>query len=249
MESNRYYSQNLNGRVDKMFAAQQARGEGSTREEVLLRETKSHKKIQPEDILHCIGLLVARMLCPHKRRFADHWATTSVGAVPKGTFGNFVRKARFDRIMQNLHFTNNTDERAETDRAWKVRSVVDMLQETFVSGYMVPPVLSFDEAMIPSRSRHNITRQFMKDKPHKWGTKLFMTCCAETAYCLRYVESGLHGGVRFHFFWLSSTCCILTYGAVEIMLYIHHVELRSFAGQTSTRTSWVESRRHSFRLT
>ncbi|KAE8980658.1 hypothetical protein PR001_g24222 [Phytophthora rubi] len=28
-------------------------------------------------------------------------------------------------------------------------------------------------------------RQFLKDKPHKWGTKFFMTCCAETAYCLR----------------------------------------------------------------
>ncbi|KAE9241192.1 hypothetical protein PF002_g9390 [Phytophthora fragariae] len=39
--------------------------------------------------------------------------------------------------------------------------------------------------MIPSRSRHNVTRQYMKDKPHKWGTKLFMTCCADTAYCLR----------------------------------------------------------------
>ncbi|POM70506.1 Hypothetical protein PHPALM_13039 [Phytophthora palmivora] len=39
--------------------------------------------------------------------------------------------------------------------------------------------------MIPSRSRHNATRQFMKDKPHKRGTKLFMTCCADTAYCLR----------------------------------------------------------------
>ncbi|OWZ13010.1 hypothetical protein PHMEG_00013748 [Phytophthora megakarya] len=39
----------------------------------------------------------------------------------------------------------------------------------------VPPVLALDEAMIPSRSRHNVTRPFMKDKPHKWGTKLFMT--------------------------------------------------------------------------
>jgi hypothetical protein len=89
--------------------------------------------------------------------------------------------------MQNLHFTDNTDSRAETDRAWKVRSVVDDLQQTFARGYTVPSVLAFDEAMIPSRSRHNVTRQFMKDKPHKWGTKLFMTCCADTAYCLRYV--------------------------------------------------------------
>ncbi|KAG3196707.1 hypothetical protein PC128_g7404 [Phytophthora cactorum] len=148
--------------ADLMYESKKSRGEEETRDNVLLRETKSHKKIQPDDILHCIGLLVARMLCPHKRRFTDHWATTA-----------------------NLHFTNNADVRAETDRAWKVRSVVDTLQETFLKGYMAPPVLSFDEPMIPSRSRHNITRQFMKDKPHKWETKLFMTCCADTAYCLR----------------------------------------------------------------
>ncbi|POM70938.1 Hypothetical protein PHPALM_12564 [Phytophthora palmivora] len=184
-ESNRYYHQNLNGRVDRMYAAQQERGENASREEILLRETKNHKKIQPEDILHCIGLLVARMLCPHKRKFSGHWGTTSVGAVPKGIFGQFVPKTRFNRIMQNLHFTNNADPRAETDRAWKIRSVVDTLQETFAKGYNTPPVLSFDEGMIPSKNRHNTTRQFMKDKPHKWGTKVFMTCCAETTYCVR----------------------------------------------------------------
>ncbi|POM73792.1 Hypothetical protein PHPALM_9328 [Phytophthora palmivora] len=44
--------------------------------------------------------------------------------------------------------------------------------------------------MIPSRSRHNITRQFLKDKPHKWGTKLLMTCCTKTAYCLRLLREG-----------------------------------------------------------
>lgn len=186
-ESNRYYHQHLNGRVDRIHAKRVADDAELTREAVMLRETKKHKDIKPEDIVHCIGLLIARMLVPHKRRFADHWGTTRVGAVPKGTFGDFVGKSRFERIMQNLHFTDNTDPRAETDRAWKVRSVVDTLQQTFARGYNVPPVVSFDEAMIPSRSRHNVTRQFMKDKPHKWGTKLFMTCCADTAYCLRYV--------------------------------------------------------------
>jgi hypothetical protein len=27
-------------------------------------------------------------------------------------------------------------------------------------------------------SLHNVTRQNLKDKPQKWGTKLCMTCCA-----------------------------------------------------------------------
>ncbi|POM68879.1 Hypothetical protein PHPALM_14903 [Phytophthora palmivora] len=86
----------------------------------MMKETKNHKKIQPEDVVHCIGLLIARMLNPHKKKIADHWSTYGVGAVPKVTFGVFVRKALFDRIVQNLHFTNNADARVETDRAWKV---------------------------------------------------------------------------------------------------------------------------------
>ncbi|POM69352.1 Hypothetical protein PHPALM_14369 [Phytophthora palmivora] len=111
-----------------------------SKNEVMVMETKRHEQIKALEIIHGIGLLVARMLCPHNRRLADHWATTT-----------------------NLYLTDNTDLKSETNRAWKVRSVVDALQETFTREYQMPSVLSFDEAMIPSRSRYNGTRQFMKD--------------------------------------------------------------------------------------
>jgi hypothetical protein len=62
-----------------------------------------------------------------------------------------MSKARFGRILQNLLFSNNTDERAGTGRAWKVRPVVEKLQQTFGAGCNVPPVLAFDEAVIPSQ--------------------------------------------------------------------------------------------------
>ncbi|GMF48644.1 unnamed protein product [Phytophthora fragariaefolia] len=110
--------------------------------------------------------------------------------------------------MQNIHFTNNAHPKSFTDRAWKVRSVLNTLQKRFAAGYKVTPVLAFDEAIIPSRSRYNPTRQYLKDKPHKWGTKDFMTCCAKTAYCLRgadalssWSQHGDHGC-----FWSNSTC-------------------------------------------
>lgn len=92
---------------------------------------------------------------------------------------------RFDEIMRNLHFTDNKDPRNATDRAWKVRSVVDCLQKTFKKNYTTPTIISFDEGMLPSRSPYNKCRQYLKDKPHKWGTKIFLTCDATTAYCVR----------------------------------------------------------------
>jgi hypothetical protein len=86
-----------------------------------------------------------------------------------------------------MHFSDNSDPRARTDRVWKIRPIINALQETFKRGYRVGPYISFDEGMLPSQSKFNATRMYMKDKPHKWGTKMFLTCCSSTAYCMRYV--------------------------------------------------------------
>jgi hypothetical protein len=134
-----------------------------TRGEVLEKEIKQHKAIKGHEIVRCICLLIARVLCPYSRRLSDHWATD----VPAGTFGRYMPKARFGRIMQNLHFSDNSDAKADTDRAWKVRPVVETMQRTFLAGYNLPPVLAFDEAVIPSRSHFNLMGKFLKDKPHK----------------------------------------------------------------------------------
>lgn len=134
--------------------------------------------------------------------------STAIGRLPLqaqsqlGLLDDSCRSAGSKQIMRNLHFTDNTDPRSKTDRAWKVRSVVDCLQATFKRGFTTPPVLSFDEGVLPSRSRYNPTRQYLKDKPHKWGTKLFVTCCASTAYCLRYILA--------KFYMLDLTTCCFT---------------------------------------
>ncbi|GMF27188.1 unnamed protein product [Phytophthora fragariaefolia] len=93
-------------------------------------------------------------------------------------------KNRFFHIMGYLHFSNNKSPQAHRDRAWKIIPVVDVLQRTFARGYKMPPVISFDEATLPSRSRYNPMRQFNKYKPNRWGTKVFVAACAETAYCM-----------------------------------------------------------------
>ncbi|ETP40057.1 hypothetical protein F442_12553 [Phytophthora nicotianae P10297] len=59
------------------------------------------------------------------------------------------------------------------------------LQKTFFRGYRLGAKISFDEGMVPMRHRRNPMRQYMSAKPNKWGTKFYMTCCAETAYCSR----------------------------------------------------------------
>ncbi|OWZ03508.1 hypothetical protein PHMEG_00024753 [Phytophthora megakarya] len=96
-----------------------------------------------------------------------------------------MARDRFMNICPILHFNANDDPRALIDRAWKIRKVADVLQRTIREGYVPHAELSFDEAMLPNRSSFNKMRVYMKAKPHKWGTKLFMLCSAHTAYCIR----------------------------------------------------------------
>jgi hypothetical protein len=190
IQSNLYRNQQMKSRVLQIQRRQKKlrlriRSTRVEKKIDIRNKLKVHPDILAIELVKFIGLLIARVLCPHKRRLSYHWSLVENGAIPKGTFGKYMPRNRFDYICRNLHFTNNNAPEANEDRAWKIRSVVTTLQKTFRKGYQLPPVLSFDEGMLPSRSPFNKTRVFMKDKPHKWGTKMFMTCCATTAYCIR----------------------------------------------------------------
>jgi hypothetical protein len=181
-----------------------------TKKQIRTRLRANFKEFTPTELTTFFGLCIARMLCPHKRRLSTHWSLSAKGAVPAGTFNAYMSKNRFvhsirtppppllslsfsarltmfDELVQHLHFSDNSDPRARSDRVWKIRPIIDALQITFRRGYVVGPHISFDEGMLPSQSRYNGTRMYMKDKPHKWGTKMFLSCCSETAYCLRWV--------------------------------------------------------------
>lgn len=185
LESNNYQSQTLVHRARGIRDQQRTSGGEVEELSAIRRRLSSVPKIEPWEILRVMALLIARMLTPIRKGIAAHWGLKKVGALPSNRFGQFMSKNRFFHIMGYLHFSNNKSPQAKLDRAWKIRPVVDVLQRTFARGYRTPPVISFDEATLPSRSRYNPTRQFNKDKPHKWGTKVFVAACAKTAYCLR----------------------------------------------------------------
>uniref|UniRef100_H3H417 PiggyBac transposable element-derived protein domain-containing protein n=1 Tax=Phytophthora ramorum TaxID=164328 RepID=H3H417_PHYRM len=171
VESNTYHTQSIPLRA-RAIRSQQRRNGGEVED---LGEIRRRLSMVPDieawEVLRVMGLLIARMLVPIRKGIAAHWSLKKVGALPANRFNVFMTKNRFFHIMGYLHFSNNKSPQARLDRAWKIRPVVDVLQRTFARGYRAPPDISFDEATLPSRSRYNPTRQFNKDKPHKWGTK------------------------------------------------------------------------------
>ncbi|EGZ29529.1 hypothetical protein PHYSODRAFT_475348, partial [Phytophthora sojae] len=185
VESNTYHRQSIPERA-RAIRKQQRKSSGEVEDlGDIRRRLAGVKDIEGYEVLQVMGLLIARMLAPIRKGIVAHWSVAKVGAMPANRFSLFMSKNRFFHIMDYMHFSNNKSPRAKTDRAWKIRPVVDVLQRTFARGYRVPPIISFDEATLPSRSRYKPTQQFNKDKPHKRGTKVFVAACAKKAYCMR----------------------------------------------------------------
>ncbi|POM59702.1 hypothetical protein PHPALM_31524 [Phytophthora palmivora] len=180
-----YFMKKMDERVDGQYGSQVARGrkkptyQSQTKAEIR-NKLLELPAITGRELCIFIGLLAARTVAPNKEKLYNHWKTVDESAIPRGCFGRFMTRDRFKHIARNLHFSDNTDPRAATDRAWKLRPIIGALQATFRAGYNPPPVMAFDEAILPSRSSFNRMRVYIKDKPHKYGTKLFMLCCSQT---------------------------------------------------------------------
>ncbi|GBP47242.1 PiggyBac transposable element-derived protein 2 [Eumeta japonica] len=85
---------------------------------------------------------------------------------------------RFETIRKYLHFNDNDKhlprDHVDHDRLHKIRPVVNYLNEKFASIPMEQR-LSIDEQMCATKVAH-FMKQYLPNKPHKWGFKLFVLC-------------------------------------------------------------------------
>ncbi|GMF50277.1 unnamed protein product [Phytophthora fragariaefolia] len=158
-ETHQYKRQSIGARASRMRANQVRLYRPSTPETVaqIRRRLRLENAYDLSEILHVMGLLIAQVLCPHKRRFSSHWSMADDGAVPAGIFGRFMARNRCTSILRDLHFVNNEAPHV-CDRLRKLRPVVNVLTRRFQSRWSLPAVFSFDEGELPSTSRRNTTR-------------------------------------------------------------------------------------------
>ncbi|DBA01834.1 TPA: LOW QUALITY PROTEIN: hypothetical protein N0F65_002950 [Lagenidium giganteum] len=134
LEANRYHKQRIAVRAERIQQQQRKNQKGVKPETkaAIRARLRLVPAIESHEYLQVVGLLIARMLWPHRQRLAKHWSPASFLLV---TFGKVMSLNRYQYLMQHLHFTDNNDERSTTDRAWKVRSGVDCMQATFRRGH------------------------------------------------------------------------------------------------------------------
>ena len=153
----------------------------------------SWKDTTPEEINRLIALLIYFGLVKVSG-VETYWSIKSLynGLWAKG----IMSRLRFKALMALLHVV---DPAVETpgDKLRKVQSFVDDFKSKCVSLYQPRQQVAIDERMVKSRHRSGI-RQYIKDKPTKWGIKLWVLADSSNGYTIDfnvYIGKAAEGAV------------------------------------------------------
>lgn len=148
-------------------------------EEVFLsRSTKENsritrwKSITLAELRIFIGLII-HLGTIRMNRLQDYWRTHRLFNLP--AFKEFMSRDRFMVILRCLHFSRNPlpgQEKPE-DRLYKIRPLIDYFNARMGEIYYPCKELSLDESMVLWRGRL-VFRQYIKNKRHKYGLKLYL---------------------------------------------------------------------------
>lgn len=93
---------------------------------------------------------------------------------------------RFKKIIENIHCNDNETQPHKSDPAFdklhKVKPIVELLNASSRSIYKPSGVVTVDESMIPFKGRYAL-KQYMPNKPVKWGYKVWCLCDSYTGQC------------------------------------------------------------------
>lgn len=102
-------------------------------------------------------------------RLEDYRKTNELFNIPFSR--QYMSINRFMLILRNLHFVDN--ENHDNNRLNKIEPIVSYFNNKMTEVYEASENLSLDESMVLFRGRL-VFRQYIKNKRHKYGVKLYM---------------------------------------------------------------------------
>lgn len=141
------------------------------------RITTWSKDLTLEEFLVFVGLLL-HMGNIRINRLQDYWKQDDLFGI--GVFSENMSRNRFLLIMRTLHFAQNPteDQAPSPDRLYKVRPLITFFNQRMSDIFYPGRELSLDESMVLWRGRL-IFRQYIKNKRHKYGIKLYILTTPE----------------------------------------------------------------------
>ena len=125
-------------------------------------------KTDTEEMIVFLGILLY-MGVVHLPCIEDYWALET--RVPQ--VADYMSSKRFRLMRARIHFNDNQQASGTADRFFKVRPVITSITNNFLR---IPetPHQSVDEVMVAYKgTRAGNLRQYIQNKPHKWGYKFF----------------------------------------------------------------------------
>jgi hypothetical protein len=125
-------------------------------------------------------------------RIRQYWSTET--GLRMDLIANSISINRFEEIRQYLHFIDsNSIPDDNTDKAIRIRPILNKLHETFHAAVDSEECHSVDEMMIPFKGRSSL-KQYLPRKPKRWGYKMWVRAgISGYVYCFELYQ-GAHGG-------------------------------------------------------
>ena len=110
-----------------------------------------------------------------------YWSQSTEYPYIRTEIPKICSRDRFMQIRRYRHFSDDSNV-DQTDKLFKFRYIIDNIRQSFKEHYVPHEHISVDEAMIPFKGRLSF-KQYMKDKPVKFGIKMWVLADSVTAYC------------------------------------------------------------------
>ena len=134
-------------------------------------------------VLQCSYYLLLVMSYHVLPSFRDYWSTQPDLRVPY--VSSVMSRNRFEEIRSALHFSDNEKNDPKQDRACKIRPLITHFNECFQAAREPSKTQAIDEHMIKFKG-HNPMKQYIKNKPIKWGFKLWCRCDSSNGYLYEF---------------------------------------------------------------
>ena len=143
---------------------------------------KNWQEVTPEELYTFFGLLMYMSII-QAPNIELYW---SVLQLFHGLWARaFMSRFRYKQIQCFIKFSNPATERRE-DKLTKVRFVHDFLRAKCMKYWQPNEQISIDERMVRNKGRYSF-RQYIKDKPTKWGMKVWVLADSITGYTYNFL--------------------------------------------------------------
>lgn len=139
-----------------------------------------------QELKSYIGCLILMGIHPLPR-LENYWSSDPLLGY-KGVY-EVMNSKKFKKITEALHCNDNTQcpprDSPDYDKLYKLRPVIDFLNEKLSNIYKSSSCVSIDESMIPFKGRSSI-KQYMPMKPVKRGYKVWCLADSKTGFLSKF---------------------------------------------------------------